>query len=550
MKYVTPYGRESEGDAAHYINGNPAEGVQGSIPPANAFEHPMRELVGVISKSVITPSDLDLLQVAKGVRSQRMNFCEDTGATNLLTVALDPPLGSYTVGLPLRVRVKNTNTGASTIDAGGGRVAVRRPDGSDTQADDLPAGGIVDLVFDGTLFQMVNYLGGASAGDVVNNFNRIPYCVDTSTTPGIITANFTPPITSLAAGDLFEVKINNTNPGATIINVNSLPSKNVLPNGGGAMLQGDVHVGDVVLFFYDGTQFFITPNPAISAPTTLTVGTSQQYATIDAAMAAIARKSIGINGRVTLKLAAQVFPPFTISHPDGDRLIIQGTMLTAPPTRANFAITGNSAAARAADAANNIAMLRTRYGTEIRATAAGQSLVRNTGPGYVSFADLLLSGQYLTGTIGFYAVPGFNMICQNCAATLCDYGFFSYEAFFVSSSFANGNAGAGFQAAGPGNISLDRCGSYGNAFAGVSCYSHSFADTRDSEFLYNGMYGTVVTDHSASNSTRDTDLGNGSYDLFASNVSHIRLASVVSAGTATPPIGSEGNVSSIIIQYA
>lgn len=546
MKYVPPYGREAEGDTAHYINGNPAEGVQGSIPPANAFEHPMREVVAVIAKSVITPADTDLLQLAKGVRSQRMNYCEDTGASNLLTVALDPPLGAYTPGLLLRVRVKNDNTGASTIDAGAGRFAIRRPDGSDVQPYDLPAGGIAELVYDGTLWQMVK--GQASAGDVVNNYNRIPYCVDSSTTPGIITANFTPPITTLTAGDLFEVKVNNTNPGATIINVNGLPSKNVLPNGGGILLQGDLCKYDMVLFFYDGTNFFITPNPAITAPTTLTVGTSQQFVTVDDAMAALARKAIGKTGSVTLKFAAQVFPPFTISHPDGDRLIIQGTMLAAAPTRANFAITGNTAAARAADANNNINMLRTRYGTEIR-MAAGGAGVQNVGPGYVSFKDLLVSGQYLAGTVGFYAVPGYNMSAQNCAAFGCDYGFFSYEAFFVYDSFACGHAVCGFQAAGPGNLSASKCGSYGNGSAGFCAYSHSFIDNRDCEALNNALWGIEIYDHSAMFSLRVTSVGNGGQDFLCSNISQLHMQSPVAYSTMSPPAGYEGNVASIINIY-
>src|SRR5262245_30767034 len=140
MKYVPPYGRESEGDTAHYINGNPAEAREGSIPPAAAFENPMRELVGIIEKSKITALDSDLLQVAKGVRSQRMNYADDTGSVNTLSVAYDPPITTYNVGLPLRVKVKNTNNGPSTIDAGGGRVQIRKPNGAQVASGDLPAG--------------------------------------------------------------------------------------------------------------------------------------------------------------------------------------------------------------------------------------------------------------------------------------------------------------------------------------------------------------------------------------------------------------------------
>src|SRR5262245_60903846 len=186
MKYVPPYGRESEGDLASYVNGNPAEGRQGSIPPANAFEHPMRELVAVISKSKLTPDTTDLMQVAKGVRSQRMNWVEDTGSVNSLSVALDPPIGAYTNGLVLKVKVAVTNTGAATIDAGAGRVPIKRMNGGGTGAGDLPQGGVADLVYDGSGFQMCNYLGGAGGGTGTNYYVNIPYAVDQSSVPNIV----------------------------------------------------------------------------------------------------------------------------------------------------------------------------------------------------------------------------------------------------------------------------------------------------------------------------------------------------------------------------
>ena len=53
MKYVQPYGI-SDADAP-YINGDPSIARQGSIPPAAAFEHPMREIVAVIQKNGLAP---------------------------------------------------------------------------------------------------------------------------------------------------------------------------------------------------------------------------------------------------------------------------------------------------------------------------------------------------------------------------------------------------------------------------------------------------------------------------------------------------------------
>ena len=90
MKYVPPWG-VSDPDAP-YVNGDPTIGRQGSIPPAAQMEHPQREIVAVIAKSGFIPSETDLEQLARGVRSQRLNYAEDTGTANNLVVAYDPPL--------------------------------------------------------------------------------------------------------------------------------------------------------------------------------------------------------------------------------------------------------------------------------------------------------------------------------------------------------------------------------------------------------------------------------------------------------------------------
>src|SRR6516225_7325522 len=123
MQDVQPYGISDPN--ASYINGDPSQARKGSIPPAECFEHPQREIINVIQKNQFIPTSADLAQMLEANRSQRCNFC--------------------------------TNTGGVTIDAGAGRVGCKRPDGSNIQPGDMPASGIVDLVFDGTNFQMVNY---------------------------------------------------------------------------------------------------------------------------------------------------------------------------------------------------------------------------------------------------------------------------------------------------------------------------------------------------------------------------------------------------------
>lgn len=249
MKYVAPYGVADPN--APYINGDPTLGRQGSIPPAAAFEHPMRELVGVISKSGFTPTDTDLLQLSKGVRSQRLNFCQDTGSANTLSVAADPPITAYTVGLPLRVRVAVTNTGPATLDAGAGRQSIRRVDGSAMAAGDLPAGGVIEVMWDGTIWQVTNFFGrSGGTGDANNFYIKIPFAVDTGAVNAMV-ANFAPAITALVDGDVFLVRCSTAPTGATTLKVNALAAHPLVTRDNFPVVANLVKVGEDMLLVWD-----------------------------------------------------------------------------------------------------------------------------------------------------------------------------------------------------------------------------------------------------------------------------------------------------------
>lgn len=64
MKYVQPLGAD-EGDP--YVNPNPGAGIQGSPVPAEALEHPQREIIYVIEQAGLTPDDGDLTQLYQAI---------------------------------------------------------------------------------------------------------------------------------------------------------------------------------------------------------------------------------------------------------------------------------------------------------------------------------------------------------------------------------------------------------------------------------------------------------------------------------------------------
>lgn len=76
MKYQPPFdpalldpvdGIHNADDDAPYINGDPRIGQEGSIPPAAAFEHPMREIMYVIEEAGLTPDHENLEQLRAAV---------------------------------------------------------------------------------------------------------------------------------------------------------------------------------------------------------------------------------------------------------------------------------------------------------------------------------------------------------------------------------------------------------------------------------------------------------------------------------------------------
>jgi len=65
MRYVQPLGISDVN--ASYIDGNPALGIEGSVFPAAAAEHPMREIVHVIKEAGLEPSGQDLTQLFQAI---------------------------------------------------------------------------------------------------------------------------------------------------------------------------------------------------------------------------------------------------------------------------------------------------------------------------------------------------------------------------------------------------------------------------------------------------------------------------------------------------
>lgn len=200
MKYNQPFS-VSDPDAS-YINGNPAAGIRGSIPPGAAMEQAQREIVKVIVEAGITPSNDDLTQLWQAIKgiagsianltvtnvldSLSFNLKVPYGAvagTNSLTVALDPAPASYFAGLMIETKILTDNTDVVQINCNAlGNVPCKRLNGMPLLAHDLQGGTPVLWLHDGTNFRLV---GSPSITSFQKRFR--------DTTPG--TRNFTATVT-------------------------------------------------------------------------------------------------------------------------------------------------------------------------------------------------------------------------------------------------------------------------------------------------------------------------------------------------------------------
>lgn len=558
IKYIPPFG--SSDPEQSFQNGDPTIGRQGSIPPAAVFENPQREIVNVITKSQFTPTDADLLQLAKSVRSQRLNFAEDTGSDSNLNVAFDPPLTSYTPGLVIRVLVKFTNTtDAVRINAGAGNVFIRKMNGADVGTGQLEARSIITLVYDGVNFQLTNFGGaGGGPGDVFRVF--IPYDEDRSTTPGIVRAMFSPPFTDEpAAGEVIIIKIRNTNPGPIRLRIDNLLEKAALPNGGEGdeALQGDMHAGDVAILVYDGNAWWFTPNPEIDANIVYMVGPSQQYVTVAEGMSKIQRKTIGAAGYVTFEMIAGTFGPINTNHPSGDRICIRGTMTGPNLGWNNFAATGNGPSARAQDAIFNFNLLQGRFGTKIELPSVSHPNyvigVTNSGPGRVRFENLWIIGSQIpmgpapdfwSGQTAIDIPAGKTAIAVNCAAWGCGRGFrtdgdlWCHNCFVCASIIESFGVNSAF-------MQLAGCGAFGGERLGINSNSGSLLVSQNCVALMNNT-GFTAGNNSSNIVYYGTATGNSAADMLAQVTSSVVLWYTYSYTTTSPVLNVIGNLGSVV----
>ena len=118
----------------------------------------------------LTNLDADFTAVASTVNDANSysNFAADTGSANAYVVTLTGVTTTYTAGLRIQFKALNANTTASTVNVNGqGAKNITFQDATALASGTIAANAIVDVMYDGTQFLLMNDPAGATGGDVV-----------------------------------------------------------------------------------------------------------------------------------------------------------------------------------------------------------------------------------------------------------------------------------------------------------------------------------------------------------------------------------------------
>lgn len=108
-------------------------------------------MADVLSENVLDDGDT-AAQVAQLKRAlqfaRRLDYVTDSGAANAYVVALVPAVTAYLNGMSFTFKAVNANSGASTLNAGGGAKAIKTNTGAALAAGDIPAASLVTVLYD------------------------------------------------------------------------------------------------------------------------------------------------------------------------------------------------------------------------------------------------------------------------------------------------------------------------------------------------------------------------------------------------------------------
>lgn len=182
-----------------------------------------------------------------------------SGSNAILATAYPNP-GSYRAGMKVWFKAAESNTGATTINLNSLGVKDVQLKGAALVGGEIEANAWIELVYDGTAFQIYNV--SALAGSSRNHYAYVKQVQDGSVLyvgsvagTDTITGSLSPAITAYVEGQRFVFKAAGANTGAVTVQLNGITGAKALKRYGSALTGGEIQAGDIVEMVYDGTDF-------------------------------------------------------------------------------------------------------------------------------------------------------------------------------------------------------------------------------------------------------------------------------------------------------
>ena len=268
--------------------------INGNTFSATEFNQIPTELEALQNSSGQTSSDAILNQVSIATsRYSANNFYIDSGAANayILTLAasMTNPVSAtvgYFIGMTIRFRAGNANTGASTVNVNSAGVKnLKQADGTtDLAAGDIPTTQDSEFRYDGTSFVLQTGIASTTAKGIVELLTNAELAAGTDTTRAA---------TAAAIASLFGTSLRSTDGYAR------LPVKV-----GGAFVEIIIQWGVTGSIAGSGTSAITLP---LTFPTAIRI-----------AQATISSQPSPNNGALSPTVTSKTTSGFTITNQDGD----------------------------------------------------------------------------------------------------------------------------------------------------------------------------------------------------------------------------------------
>lgn len=129
-----------------------------------------------------TPASTNKFITQKDFQKGIELYAADVGSTDAYAITLSPAIAAYATGMTFRFKANTLNTGAATLNVNGlGAITMKKAFNADLATGDILAGQFIEVIYDGTNFQMLSQI----SSPVISNSNVTTHDISSTTTQNI-----------------------------------------------------------------------------------------------------------------------------------------------------------------------------------------------------------------------------------------------------------------------------------------------------------------------------------------------------------------------------